>query len=275
VSNDPRQFANCNDNLQKSSNGTQTALTQSEPDQNPSPSGTCSGCHGGGSVTPSVTISANPAFGIGDTYEPGETYTITYQVTGYSKFGFDLEMNDGNTANSMTAGILSAVTNTRYTAKPYDKYPANITHNSPISSSSSAVFQWVAPSTPTTVYLFSNALGVNGNGNTSGDKEVFKNMVLTPKVTSATNDLEINKIKGVYPNPTNHFLTVEYQLKNNGNLKIEVLDLSGKIIQNTLDRKLAIGFYSNTIDVSNLTGGTYLLRISFNNQSQLKKFKVK
>ncbi len=173
TSDDPRQFATC-DGLQKNSNGTQTALTQSVPDQQPSPSGTCSGCHGGGSTTPTVSISASPAFGVGDTYVPGQTYTITYQVTGYSKFGFDLEMNDGNTASSMTAGTLSAITNTRYTAKPYNRYPANITHNSPISSSSSAVFQWVAPSTPTTVYLFSNALGVNGNGGTSGDKEVFK-----------------------------------------------------------------------------------------------------
>jgi len=274
LSNDPRQFSSCDEYLQKSSNGTKTALTQSEPDQHPSPSGTCSGCHSGGSTTPSVTISANPEFGAGDTYVPGETYTITYQVTGYSKFGFDLEMNDGNSANSMTAGTLSAVTNTRYTAKPYNIYPANITHNSPISSSSSAVFQWVAPSSPTTVYLFSNALGVNGNGSTSGDKEVFKNMILNPEITSSTSELEINQIKGLYPNPTNHFLTVEYQLKNNGVLNIEIIDLSGKTILNTVNQNLTDGFYSNTIDVSNLSKGTYLLRLSFNNQSQVKRFIV-
>jgi hypothetical protein len=273
-SDDPRQFATC-DGLQKNSNGTQTALTQSVPDQQPSPSGTCSGCHSGGSTTPSVTISANPAFGVGDTYVPGQTYTITYQVTGYSKFGFDLEMNDGNTASSMTAGTLSAVSNTRYTAKPYNRYPANITHNSPVSSSSSAVFQWVAPSTPTTVYLFSNALGVNGTGGTGGDKETFKNMVLTPEGTNGISNIEIQSIKGVYPNPSSDNITVEYQISKKGNLKMEILSLNGQLVRVVSNETVSVGIYSKTINIAQLEKGSYFIKLtSENDDSQIKRFVV-
>ena len=92
-------------------------------------------------------------------------------------------MNAGNTTTSMTAGTLSAGTHTRYTAAPTGGYPANISHNATIATGTSATFTWVAPSVGTTVYLFSNALGVNNTGGTGGDKEVFKNLVLTPAAT--------------------------------------------------------------------------------------------
>ena len=92
-------------------------------------------------------------------------------------------MNAGKTTTSMTAGTLSAGTHTRYTAAPTGGYPANISHNATIATGTSATFTWVAPSVGTTVYLFSNALGVNNTGGTGGDKEVFKNLVLTPAAT--------------------------------------------------------------------------------------------
>ncbi len=174
--------AACSPNLLKSSNGTKVAYTQSAHDQ--TTPGTCAGCHSGGTATPVATITASPAFGAGNTYVPGSTYTISYQVTGYTKYGFDLEMNDGNTTTSMTAGTLSALSNTRYTAAPAGGYPANISQLNSIPTATAATFKWIAPSVGTTVYLFSNALGVNGTGSTSGDKEAFKNIILTPASTA-------------------------------------------------------------------------------------------
>ena len=47
---------------------------------------TCINCHGGGSTIPQVTLTASPAF-VNNTYVPGQSYTITYQVSGYSYFG--------------------------------------------------------------------------------------------------------------------------------------------------------------------------------------------
>lgn len=269
---DPRITASCALN-QKSSNGSQVAITQSEPDQQPSSPGTCASCHSGGSVTPSVTITASPAFGVDDTYVPGTTYTISYQVTGYSKFGFDLEMNDGNSASSMTAGTLSAVTKTKYTAKPYNQYPANISHSSAISSSSSAVFQWVAPSTPTTVYLFSNGLGVNGTGGTSGDKEVFKNMVLTPENSGTTGlkDVQLTKLNALYPNPARNFVKLEYQIVDEGDFSIEVMDMTGKVILTPFKGKELKGIYSKNMNVSELEKGNYIVRLKLNNSIEVKK----
>ncbi len=155
---------------EKSSNGI-TGRTQSPHDLGLKPL-SCEECHGGGSATPVISLTASPAFGTGNTYIPGTTYTISYKVTGYSKFGFDLEIDNGNLTTSTAIGTLTAVTNSRIAS-------SEILHSTPISSSSSATFTWKAPSTGT-AYLYSTGLGVNGTGNTGGDKQAFYNLVLNP-----------------------------------------------------------------------------------------------
>jgi len=158
-----------------SSNGSKTAYTNSPHDG----AGDCSGCHSGGSATPVITLTATPAFS-NNTYIPGTVYTLAYKVTGYAKFGFDIELNAGNTTTSMGAGTNVAVSGCQVTANPYNSgYPANVSHTSSISSSSSATWHWTAPASGT-VYVYSVGLGVNGNGSTSGDKVGQYNLVLTP-----------------------------------------------------------------------------------------------
>ncbi|WP_196888197.1 HYR domain-containing protein [Aureivirga sp. CE67] len=70
-----------------------------------------------------------------------------------------------------------------------------------------------------------------------------------------------NMIK-IYPNPAKDIVTIESDIKVQ---KIYILDMSGKII---LDRK---GAEENTIDVSALARGTYLVRVQSKNNSVLKK----
>jgi PKD repeat protein len=156
-------------------NGNEVAMTNSPHDG----SGDCTNCHNGGSVTPTITLTATPAF-VNNTYVPGTVYTLSYKVTGYPKFGFDFEINAGNTTTSMGAGTLAALTNSHVTANPYSQgYPANVSQSSAISSSSSATWHWTAPASGT-VYVYSVGLGVNGNGSDTGDKMQQYNLILTP-----------------------------------------------------------------------------------------------
>jgi hypothetical protein len=161
-------------------NGSEVAMTNSPHDG----SGDCTGCHSGGSAAAVATLTATPAF-TNNTYVPGTVYTLAYKVTGYSKFGFDIELNNGNISTSMGAGTNVALTNCKVTANPYSQgYPANVSQTAAVSSSSSATWHWTAP-TSGTVYVNSVGLGVNNNGSTSGDKMVQYNLVLTP-ATSGT-----------------------------------------------------------------------------------------
>ncbi len=262
--------SSCN-SLNKSANGTKTAYTQSAHDQ--TAPGTCSGCHSAGSATPVITITSSPAFGAGNTYVPGTTYTMTYAVTGYPKFGFDLEMNDGNTTTSMGAGTLSAGTNSRYTALPYGSYPANISQSAAITTGSVATFTWVAPSIGTTVYLFSNGLGVNGNGSDgSGDKEAFKNMVLTPAGGSAgVETVTLNNEVKLFPNPSQGEATINYTLNTESRIIIDITDLNGKLISNQVNEKAESGQYSKKLDLRNIEKGVYFVHLKSNGKEINKK----
>src|SRR6185437_7102060 len=55
--------------------------------------GTCANCHSGGSSTPTISVTASPAFGGSGnnlTYVASTTYTITVTPGGsYSRYGFN------------------------------------------------------------------------------------------------------------------------------------------------------------------------------------------
>jgi hypothetical protein len=65
----------------------------------------------------------------------------------------------------------------------------------------------------------------------------------------------------LYPNPTSDFLFIEGA---NLNSLYEIVDLKGKI--------LSLGKYDNKIDVTNLSRGTYLVKVSNNNKSAVLRF---
>jgi hypothetical protein len=65
----------------------------------------------------------------------------------------------------------------------------------------------------------------------------------------------------LYPNPTSDFLYIEGA---NLNSLYEIVDLKGKI--------LSQGKYDNKIDVTNLSRGTYLVKVSNNNKSAVLRF---
>lgn len=76
----------------------------------------------------------------------------------------------------------------------------------------------------------------------------------------------------VYPNPTTNNLTVELSQNASNDYTIEVIDALGRVINS---QTLPKGNYIHQIDVSNLTNGTYLLRmISKNGKATTQQFVV-
>ncbi len=171
---------------------------------------TCLNCHGGGAATPTVNMTVSPSF-VNNTYVPGQTYTITYNVTGYSYYGFDLEINDGNTSSSTVAGSFSNPSSNCVVHPTTSIHsPSNVSHSQRISSSSVATFNWTAPTNATnSLYLFSVGLGVNGNGSTGGDNMVSHNLILTPAATLPTSSFSTQS------NTTTYCAGTAIQLVNN------------------------------------------------------------
>ena len=249
---------------QKSSGGI-TGRTQSPKDLLNNPN-SCEGCHGGGSTTPTITLTANPAFGPGNTYIPGTIYTISYSVAGYPNFGFDLEINNGNTSTATTLGTLSKGTNTKISSQ-------EVIHTSPIPTGSSATFNWTAPNNGT-AYLYSTALGVNGTGSTSGDKQAFYNLVLTPEPLGIEETiLNLNDIK-LFPNPAKETTTLDYYLNKDSHVTINITDLNGKVVSTQINEDTSEGSYSKKLDLSKLNSGTYFVKIKSDDNSVAKKIVI-
>jgi len=94
--------------------------------------------------------------------------------------------------------------------------------------------------------------------------EATDSIVVNTEICSdIINEIENNDDISLYPNPTSSFLHIE-----SGNLKIEnieIYNVTGAIATN-------IDNVSNTIDVSNLDKGIYLLSIKTNKHTYIKYF---
>ena len=88
---------------------------------------------------------------------------------------------------------------------------------------------------------------------------------VTP-TTLSNNEFDLDKVS-IYPNPTDSgFVTINST--TNGTLDVQVFDLLGKQVKNET-------LTNNTLDVSNLNTGMYIVKITQNNASITKKLVIR
>lgn len=138
---------------------------------------TCTACHAPPSIndaTNSLTIAGNPAG-----YVAGQTYSITVNATGGSKYGFQLACvrQNGNT----NAGTLANITNggTGISSGSISGNLISFISQNTTNTSGTWTFNWTAPTTNVgnvVFYLATNS--ANANNNTNGDKVKTLTLVL-------------------------------------------------------------------------------------------------
>jgi hypothetical protein len=64
------------------------------------------------------------------------------------------------------------------------------------------------------------------------------------------------------PNPSNGIATLSYGVKNEGNVRIAMYNLAGRLIKNLLSENKKAGGYSLTIDNRDLPSGVYFIQLS-------------
>ena len=92
---------------------------------------------------------------------------------------------------------------------------------------------------------------------------------LDSDTTASISQQELNSMLKVYPNPTTNYITIAYTDNNSINLDeltFSVFDLTGKQVINT-----SINSVNNKIDLTNLTSGTYFLKVSGKDFSATQK----
>jgi hypothetical protein len=154
---------------------------------------TCSssqnGCHSGGSVDGSLSLSSN----IGSAYVNGQTYQITVSLNDPDMVqgGFQLSAIDDT---NIGIGTFTPIANTAFLNGAGD--PTIINHSSPLVSSPTAtwIFNWTAPSTgssPVSFYCCANA----GNGGGSGGDAIYLATLLSIPLPIEIIDFSVKSIE--------------------------------------------------------------------------------
>ena len=254
------------------SNGTEVDLTGSPVDG----PGTCTYCHSGGAATVTPIISASPAFGTGNTFVPGTTYTISVGETGYPDFGFDLEIcNISGRVCTDGGTFVTPLTNCQFHA-PAVRFPTNVTHTARIPASSTATFQWTAP-TSGNAYMYYCMNGVNGDGTNGGDRPMHDSIHLTPVSATGISQLsEESEQLNFFPNPANETLHLSYSLYRPGFVSIQLYNLEGKLISSLFSQAIEAGDQNYTAKLpSGLSKGIYMVSLTVDNKQLIKKLVVK
>lgn len=74
-----------------------------------------------------------------------------------------------------------------------------------------------------------------------------------------------------YPNPFNPTTTIDFTLNESANVKLQVYNIRGQLIETLVDGHRNANTYKVVFDGANYASGTYIYRLSIDNKSEVKK----
>lgn len=115
-------------------------------------------------------------------------------------------------------------------------------------------------------------LGLNASaGTASSISDQVADFTVPPACVLATDDIVKNKSFGIYPNPAKgEFFIKTAPTVGNATVKVDIIDLSGKVVK-SLERKKNS---SDSVSTQGLVKGTYLVVITENGKSDAQKLIV-
>ncbi len=130
----------------------------------------------------------------------------------------------------------------------------------------------VGNSSETSSYQFNDSSPFNGSNyyrlklvNIDGSDEFSKIEVLDNKVDDG--------VFNVYPNPAKNILNISYNIEQEEDIKIELLDVLGRVVKSKII-SASVGQNNQILEIAELTSGTYNLRITYLESSRINIAKV-
>ena len=218
----------------------------------------CTACHG------SIATNNNNFFIISNIpqtgYVPGTTYSVTVTLSGSGVKIF--EVSPQNILGAIE-GTLIAGTTTKLVNSNKDI----ICSSSSNASQMAWIFQWKAPIAGTGNVTF------YGAGALSMNNIILTNLLVNEDVSSGINKINDKSLNvSIYPNPVNDKLNISYTLQNESKVKIELINIEGKIINTVVYEQENQGDYSKSLALNNqLNKGVYFIRIEKENSTVVKR----
>lgn len=251
-------FAISMGSLQSTPNGAPTDGRSGSPGDGGKTCATA-GCHSGTVTELSNAITSNiPAEG----YTPGASYTITVTVDGNGRKGLCVspQKEDGTLMGTLTAGAGTAFVGGKY-----------ITHTTPISAAEAVwSFTWVAPAAGSGKVTFYGAFANNRNVVRKDDYAVEE------KLASGISENKSFAQFNIFPNPASAVapLTVGFNPKSADNLKISLVDITGKEVAVLFNDWVQPSYQEQSFVLPTLTKGVYFIRLTGNKESLTRKLLI-
>jgi hypothetical protein len=116
------------------------------------------------------------------------------------------------------------------------------------------------------------------NNNYQGLDFVLDSVKINPIPSTAVSVLDISAVENqinVYPNPASNDVTIQYNLKTNALVKIELFDMVGKSVMLLLpETQQSMEFYKKTWQINDLSSGLYFIKMTINENESTIKFSV-
>lgn len=217
------------------------------------------GCHDDDSpvsISPDADLTTDVP---GTGYIPGQTYTVTAQISknGHSKFGFEVTAEANN---NKVGSFTSTSTETQLTNNG-----DAVTHTSSGTSGSGGntwTFEWDAPSAGTGAVMFDGAFNVTNNDATSNGDTIHTDTTLVFEDTSATaipgQDMMDQASLQLYPNPATDRVSIEASERDLENARFILRDLNGRIVKEFPGKESS----RVQLDLEGIPSGAYLLEVN-------------
>ncbi len=113
------------------------------------------------------------------------------------------------------------------------------------------------------------------NTNSSGFYYLGAIEMTKTDATLSSDSFSINGLVNVYPNPTSEYVNISLSLKEAARVKINIYDLTGKMVKSILDEEKPAGNFIHTWNRSNVASGIYILEIDADGRKHNSKFVLK
>jgi hypothetical protein len=93
--------------------------------------------------------------------------------------------------------------------------------------------------------------------------------------TLSADSFGIRGLVNIYPNPATEYINISLSLNQAAHIKINLYDLTGKIVKTILDEKKLAGSFIETWNKTDLSSGTYILEIDADGRKHNSKLILK
>lgn len=228
----------------------------------------CTQCHSTSSVM--AADGSNGATTTLTSYQIGQTYTFAMGSLVNTNNGFQMTILDNN--DNKAGDFVAGAANTTIQSSGGREY---INHSTKTQAWS---FDWTAPSTDVgslTAYYSMNA--TDNSGGTTGDQVYVGTISITSDITNGLTNHQIQDQKvNMYFDEQTSELNVKYKLNKKSLISVQVVDLSGKVIETAELGSKSFGPHSEKIQLENINAeGIYIVSLFIDNGIYTRKVYLK